>query len=115
MKTNQQGEKKMTNVSKKVYYLDIKNNELIISFDIHGNEQIKKAKTVKQIVDILNITKGTDEDLKTSYNYLCNSKANKLWNTGYAVWLYSIQIQANGKPLGFYLAFMKYREIYAVA
>ena len=103
------------NISKKVYYLDIKNNELIISFDIHGNEQIKKAKTVKQIVDILNITKGTDEDLKTSYNYLCNSKANKLWNKGYAIWLHSIQIQANGKPLGFDLAFMRYKKIYKTA
>ena len=105
----------MNNITKKVYHLDFKDNELQIYFDLIDGKQIKKAKTVKQVVDILNITNGTDEDLKTSYNYLCNSKANKLWNTGYAVWLYSIQIQANGKPLGFYLAFMKYREIYAVA
>lgn len=105
----------MTNISKKIYYLDVKENELNIYFDTHGNEQIKKAKTVKQVVDILNITKGTDEDLKTSLNYQNNPKANKLWNTGYIVWLNSIQIQANKKPLGFYLAFMKYKKTYGVA
>ena len=103
------------NLSKKVYYLDAKENELNIYFDIHCNEQIKKAKTVKQVVDILNITKGKDEDLKTSTNYEYSSKANKLWNTGYIVWLYSIQIQQNGNPLGFDLAFTKYKKIYGVA
>ena len=105
----------MKNITKKVYHLDFKDNELQIYFDLIDGKQIKKAKTVKQVVDILNITNGTDEDLKTSYNYLCNSKANKLWNTGYIVWLYSIQIQANGNPLGFYLAFMKYKKTYGVA
>jgi hypothetical protein len=103
------------NISKKVYYLDAKENELNIYFDIHGNEQIKKAKTVKEVVDILNITKGTDEDLKTSTNYQYSSEANKLWGTGYMVWLYSIQIQPNGNPLGFDLALTKYKKIKEVA
>lgn len=105
----------MTNISKKVYYLDTKNNKLIISFDVSGNEQIKEAKTVKQIVNILNTTNGTDEDLKTSYDYEYNSKVNKLWNKGYIVWLYSIQIQSNKKPLGFDLALMKYKKVYEAA
>jgi len=105
----------MKNITKKVYYLDVKENELNIHFEVDGNKQIKKAKTVKQVVDILNITKGTDEDLSTSGKFEDLIKPNKLWNTGYTVWLYSIQRQANGNPLGFHLAFMKYREIYGVA
>jgi hypothetical protein len=105
----------MKNITKKVYYLDVKDNELNIHFEINGNEQIKKAKTVKQVVDILNITKGTNDDLSTSAKFEDLIKPNQLWNTGYTVWLYSIQRQANGNPLGFYLAFMKYREIYGIA
>ena len=105
----------MNNITKKVYHLDFKDNELQIYFDLIDGKQIKKAKTVKQVVDILNITKGTDEDLNTSSDYEDSLKANKLWNTGYTVWLYSIQRQANGNPLGFHLAFMKYREIFGVA
>ena len=105
----------MENITKKIYHLDFKNNELLIHYDVLGGTKIKKAKTVKQVVDILNITKGTDYDLNTTSDYEYSLKGNRLWNTGYTVWLYSIQRQANGKPLGFHLAFMKYREIYGVA
>ena len=105
----------MENITKKIYHLDFKNNELLIHYDVLGGSKIKKAKTVKQVVDILNITKGTDYDLNTTSDYEYSLKGNRLWNTGYTVWLYSIQRQANGKPLGFHLAFMKYREIYGVA
>ena len=105
----------MENITKKIYHLDFKNNELLIHYDVLGGSKIKKAKTVKQVVDILNITKGTDYDLNTTSDYEYSLKGNNLWNTGYTVWLYSIQRQANGKPLGFYLAYMKYREIYGVA
>tara|TARA_R100000084_G_C4584352_1_gene115310 strand:+ start:144 stop:461 length:318 start_codon:yes stop_codon:yes gene_type:complete len=105
----------MENITKKIYHLDFKNNELLIHYDVLGGSKIKKAKTVKQVVDILNITKGTDYDLNTTSDYEYSLKGNRLWNTGYTVWLYSIQRQANGKPLGFYLAYMKYREIYGVA
>ena len=105
----------MENITKKIYHLDFKNNELLIHYDVFGGSKIKKAKTVKQVVDILNITKGTDYDLNTTSDYEYSLKGNRLWNTGYTVWLYSIQRQANGKPLGFHLAFMKYREIYGVA
>ena len=105
----------MENITKKIYHLDFKNNELLIHYDVLGGSKVKKAKTVKQVVDILNITKGTDYDLNTTSDYEYSLKGNRLWNTGYTVWLYSIQRQANGKPLGFHLAFMKYREIYGVA
>ena len=105
----------MNNITKKVYHLDFKDNELQIYFNLIDGKQIKKAKTVKQVVDILNITKGTDDDLSTSAKFEDLIKPNQLWNTGYTVWLYSIQRQANGNPLGFHLAFMKYREIYGVA
>jgi|TARA_Y100000289_G_scaffold45629_1_gene45669 hypothetical protein len=105
----------MENITKKIYHLDFKNNELLIHYDVLGGSKVKKAKTVKQVVDILNITKGTDYDLNTTSDYEYSLKGNRLWNTGYTVWLYSIQRQANGKPLGFYLAYMKYREIYGVA
>ena len=104
----------MENITKKIYHLDFKNNELLIHYDVLGGTKIKKAKTVKQVVDILNITKGTD-DINTSSDYEYSLKGNKLWNTGYTVWLYSIQRQANGNPLGFHLAFIKYKEIFGVA
>jgi len=109
-------------VSKKIFYLDAQKGKLEIYFKANLKEQIIKATTVKQVVDALNITNGTDDDLYhgSGFDYAKengfknNNSAKKLWQTGYEVWLYSIQIQPNGKPLGFHLAFMKYKEVNAL-
>lgn len=109
-------------VSKKIFYLDAQKGKLEIYFKANLKEQIIKATTVKQVVDALNITNGTDDDLYhgSGFDYAKENgfknddSAKKLWQTGYEVWLYSIQIQPNGKPLGFHLAFMKYKEVNAL-
>ena len=110
-------------VSKKIYYLDAQQGKLEIYFKTNLKEQIIKATTVKEVVDALNITNGTDDvlyhgsgfDYAKENGFKNNDSAKKLWQTGYEVWLYSIQIQPNGKPLGFYSAFMKYKEVNALS
>ena len=108
-------------VSKKIHFLDFQNDKLEIHFE--GLEEntsdyqdlFYQPSTVKDVVDLLNITRGTDDDLSKSAEFENSEKANKLWRTGYEVWLHSIQIQANGKPLGFHLAFIKFRELRGIA
>ena len=51
------------NVSKKINYLDAQQGKLEIYFEVNCKEQIIKATTVKEVVDALNITNGTDDDL----------------------------------------------------
>ena len=109
--------KNIKGISKKIHFLDYQNDKLEIHFEgkedgsLDYQDLVYQPTTVKDVVNLLNITRGTDDELSKSAEFEDSKKANKLWRTGYEVWLHSIQIQPNGKQLGFHLAFMKVRQI----